>query len=204
MRTVRAFGSPFFMFPCTMKRIVLYACLTGMVSAAALADEAGSGQAPANAPSPEAREVSKELLSPVASALSKLTYVSEAKPRLDAKYYVFLHTASWCASCRVSMPKVIQAIEEMEAEKAPIEVVLVSYDHTATEGLRYAQSSGHDFPVVMDGAQGIYSVPGNKRAGGIPDIRIVTADGELVYSGLAKYLLDWKEHISKFERERSR
>lgn len=202
MKTVGAFASPFFMFHYAMKRIVLYACLTGMVSAT-LADDRASVQVPANAAPSAAREASEKQLSPVARALSQLTYVSETKPRLDAKYYVFLHTASWCASCCVSMPKVIQAIKEMQAEKAPIEVVLISYDHTASEGVQYAQSSGHDFPVVMDGARGIYSVPGNKRAGGIPDIRIVTADGELVYSGLAKYLLDWKEHISKFEQEKS-
>lgn len=193
-----------------MKILSLSACALGLGFSAAMgasgapvasAQPAAPSSVPAATPAQQGADAQQQL-SPVASALSKLTFMSEVRPRLDAKYYIFLHSASWCGACIATMPKVIAAIKEMEAEKAPVEVILCCYDRTAADGLAYSKEKGHAFPLLMDGSPGVYDIPGNQRATGIPDIRIISADGELVFAGLGKRIADWKQLISEYEQKK--
>lgn len=193
-----------------MKIFSLSACALGLsfaVSAAASgaadapASSATSAPATAQAAAQPAADA-PQTLSPVATALSKLTFMSDVRPRLDAKYYIFLHSASWCGACIATMPKVVEAIKEMEAEKAPIEVILCCYNRTASSAIAYSKENGHAFPLLMDGTPGVYDIPGNQRATGIPDIRIIAADGELVFAGLGKKIADWKTIIGEYEQKK--
>lgn len=191
-----------------MKTPSLFACVFGLAAASVAS---GAADAPASPAAPAAATVqapaqpaadAPQALSPVASALSKLTFMSDVRPRLDAKYYIFLHSASWCGACIATMPTVVETIKEMEAEKAPIGVILCCYDRTAAAGVEYSKENGHAFPLLMDGSPGVYDIPGNQRATGIPDIRIISADGELVFAGLGKKIADWKTIIAEYEEKK--
>ena len=129
----------------------------------------------------------------VGAALEKLeTFNAEAN--LEADYYVYLESASWCGPCRREMPGIVKAYKEMQ--KAGIEILLIGADRSPEAAQKYLEDFGAAFPGVHRKDKGVTELPGYTPASGIPAATFVTADGEVLKSGHGSIIMDWKKIIS--------
>ena len=130
--------------------------------------------------------------SSVAKALSKLAYIN-TKPDMEAEYYVYLMSASWCPYCRLAMPVIVGEYGSMRGEK--VEVVLFSSDSTAADASNYLKQHGANFPTTMNS---VASMPGNVPSGGIPHVTLVDKNGTTLASGHPNSVIpQWRQLISK-------
>ncbi len=135
---------------------------------------------------------SKKSLSPVAKALSKL-HCFNGKPMKDAKYYVYLQSASWCGPCREEMPKIVEAYKEMKA--AGIEIILVGRDYSAKEAKDYLKMFKAKFPGFFSDKKDKIELPGFTLSGSVPHATFVDAEGNVLKDGHGSITLQWKEII---------
>ena len=130
--------------------------------------------------------------SSVAKALAKLAYIN-TKPDMEAEYYVYLMSASWCPYCRLAMPVIVGEYGSMRGEK--VEVVLFSSDSTAADASNYLKQHGANFPTTMNS---VASMPGNVPSGGIPHVTLVDKNGTTLASGHPNSVIpQWRQLISK-------
>ena len=132
---------------------------------------------------------------PVAEAVEELGTFN-ADVNRDARYFIYLESASWCGYCRNLMPKVVEEYEALKA--AGVEVILVGADRSAEESESYLGEYGAQFPGVFgDEAQ---NLPGFESSNGVPWICIVDAKGNLLKSGVGGALFpEWRSVISEAE-----
>ena len=52
----------------------------------------------------------------VKAAIQELDFVS-GKPSDKAKYYIYLHSASWCGPCKALMPEIVKDYKKMKKKK---------------------------------------------------------------------------------------
>ena len=133
--------------------------------------------------------------SAVAAKIKGNTYFTEAKPNLNAKYYIFLQSASWCGPCNAEMPEVVKAYEEMKAS-GKVELILLSHDDNPTAGKGFLTKYKATFPGTMNNGA---SVPQLPPAKGIPNATIMKADGTVIESGHGSIIRGWKNQtIGKY------
>ena len=68
-------------------------------------------------------------VSPVAEVLSKATFLSKKKPNLNAKYFMFLRSASWCVPCQMIVPKLMKDYGKMKG--AQMELIFLGQEDEA-------------------------------------------------------------------------
>lgn len=133
----------------------------------------------------------------VPAKLDSLSYISEARPAADAKFYVYLCSASWCPPCRAIMPKVVEQYADIQA--AGGEIILLCFDRTPQAGEAYLKKYSAKFPAIMADFRTAsqLELPGFTPPRGIPNATFVTPDGNVLNSGHGATLLNWRNIIAK-------
>ncbi len=133
----------------------------------------------------------------VPAKLETLQYISQARPAADAKFYVYLCSASWCPPCRAIMPKIVAEYDAVRA--AGGEIILLCYDRSPQAGAVYVKKYGVKFPAVMAGFQTVESIglPGFTPPRGIPHVTFVTPEGKVMHAGFGGTMLEWRDIIAK-------
>lgn len=135
----------------------------------------------------------------IAEALvsSPLTYLNETRPAAEARFYIYLSSASWCRPCRELMPKVIAEYPAIKA--AGGEIILVCFDSTPAAGSLYLKKYNASFPGVAANYNNLSQLtemlPGFAPSDRIPSATIVAADGTLLYKGHGKGILEWRSLV---------
>ena len=128
----------------------------------------------------------------VAEALKDIPFITEKKPNLKAKYYVYLMSASWCAACNVEMPHVVEQYKEMARKK--VEIVYVNGDKTPEEASAFMKKYKADFPCILIASQDTQKLPGFKRIMNFPWAIVVDADGNVLQSARADKVFNaWRQ-----------
>lgn len=166
-----------------MKNIILSLALAAICGGAALAQDSSP--------------VSEPTIAAVPARLQELSYLTETRPVADARFYVYLCSASWCGPCRAIMPDVIKSYADIKA--AGGEIILLCMDANADAGRAYLEKYKMEFPAVMAGF-GSYSqlqLPGFAKVArlGIPYAVVVTAEGKTLFAGHGSALRQWREII---------
>lgn len=174
--------------------ILLALMAVGMLTPCACcgAEEDGAEKTPAT-------KVSKaDALSPVAKALKKLSCFN-GKPNMQAEYYIYLQSASWCPPCRAEMPEIASLYKQMKENG--VEILLVSSDSSKKMAKKYLKEFDADFPATMPKKDGGVDLPGFKDSSTIPHATIVTKDGKIVKDGHGSIVLSYSREIERYEKE---
>ncbi len=160
----------------------------------ALAAATLCGSAAAQEPTTAAAAVSTAA---VPAKLDTMKYISEARPAADAKFYVYLCSASWCPPCRAIMPKIVAEYDAVRA--AGGEIILLCFDSTPQAGTAYVKKYGAKFPAVMVDFQSVgkTGLPGFTPPRGIPHVTFVTPEGKVMHAGSGVSLLGWREILAR-------
>lgn len=179
-----------------MKRTFLYLTLlsgifAGVMAPAAFADEDSAPKTEKKAKKSKKDDSdSASSLSPVAEALSNIELLG-GKPLKGAKFYVYLHSASWCGPCKALMPQIVKEYKKMQKKK--IEVILIGHDKTPAEAEAYLEHYKADFPCILYSNPATNTLPGyTANFAGIPHATIVDAEGNQLKDGHGKEVLEWK------------
>lgn len=124
----------------------------------------------------------------VGAKLKGNTFFNNTEPNLNAEYFIFLKSASWCGPCNMEMPTVAKAYEEMK-QSGKVELILLSHDQTEEKAKGFLEKYGAKFPGLMKGA----SIPDLPPSNGIPNATIMKADGTVIQSGHGSIIRGWKE-----------
>ncbi len=130
---------------------------------------------------------------PSALAAPALTYLNDARPAADARFYIYLSSASWCPPCRALMPKVVEEYPAIKA--AGGEIILLCFDRTLEAGRKYLQNYKAGFPGIMCSFNEAdkLPLPGYVVPRGIPNAIFVAPDGKVLNNGRGFTLLDWRK-----------
>lgn len=133
----------------------------------------------------------------VPAKLQEMNFITDARPAADAKFYVYLSSASWCGPCRAIMPRVVQQYPAIKA--AGGEVILLCFDRSPEAGRAYLQKYNANFPTLMADFRnaGSIGLPGLSAPRGIPNAIFVTPDGKVMNNGHGATLLNWKAITGK-------
>lgn len=140
------------------------------------------------AQSPKKAKKGKKKEGVVGKALKKVTYLTETKPATDAKFYIFLESASWCGPCKAVMPKIVEQYPQMK--EAGIELILVAKEPPES-AKKYLENYKAEFAGVMPAELG--TIPGRVAGQGIPNMCMVDADGKTITSGHGRMVLQWRQ-----------
>lgn len=184
-----------------MKRNFFYLALlvgifAGSVTPAAMAEEESAPRTEKKAKKSKSSKKEKSAesqssnLPAVKAALKNMEFLTDTKPSAKAKYYVYLHSASWCSPCKALMPEIVKEYKKMQKKK--VEIILIGHDRTADAAKAYLEHYEAGFPGIMASSPATASLPGYSAPQGIPNATIVNEDGDVLYSGHGKGVLDWK------------
>lgn len=166
-----------------MKNIGLF---LAMLSCCAVAPAQENAPAAATAPA-----------SAMAKAIEQTNFITAHKPSTEAKYYMFLCSASWCSPCRYVMPKIVKEYPNMMANK-DVEIILLGLDRSPEFTRKYLEKYNAPFAALQYKSDEGLKLPGFPRdIMGIPHIVVVDAEGKLLYRGHAMRYADWKTEIEK-------
>lgn len=131
----------------------------------------------------------------VGEALEGLSYMTEAKPAADARFYIYLCSASWCGPCRAAMPGIVKAYADIK--NAGGELILLCYDSTERAGKAYIRKYGMKFPAVMTNWNdaGKLNLPGFSAPRGIPHAIFVKPDGSVIHKGHGSDVSQWDKVV---------
>lgn len=124
----------------------------------------------------------------VGAMLRKNTYFNNPEPNFNAKYFIFLQSASWCGPCNMEMPGVVKEYEKMKAS-GKVELILLSNDKTQEEAQAWFKKFNATFPAVMKGA----TIPDLPPIKGIPSATIMNANGDVIEHGHGAIIRGWKK-----------
>lgn len=139
-------------------------------------------------------------LSAVAEVLSKGKYLTRKKPNLNAKYYGFVRSASWCVPCKMFVPKLLKDYGKMKGAKMEL-IFLGQEDEAAVK--QYMKEGDFNIPGVMPAELG--SIPGVQFPNlGMPSLCIVDADGNFVGASGGVNMYEWKKQLQAFKKEQAK
>ncbi len=130
----------------------------------------------------------------VAEALRKVKYVSGAKPRNTARFYIMLCSAPWCSACTAAMPGIIKEYEAIT--KAGGELVLICVTGSEAEVLAYKDKYNMPFPVAAHTPRNICGakIPNYVVASSIPEFTTLSSGGTILGTAHGAEISKWKEH----------
>ncbi len=150
-----------------------------------------------------AREVEKkkeaEEIKTVPQAIEALEFFN-GKPSTKAKYYIYLHSASWCGPCRALMPKLIKEYPAMK--KAKVEIILIGYDDSVEKATEYITHYDKGISGILYTNPEVQKLPGFAKPEGIPYATIVSRKGKVLYNGFGNGALNWKEICSNKKKKK--
>ena len=128
----------------------------------------------------------------------------------EARYFIYLYSASWCGPCCAEMPKIVKAYPELRM--LGVEVFLIGQDKTVEDAKKYLKNFKAPFPGLHSSAFKKGKLPGMRGVPGFPWAILVDADGnELMHDLAKKVFAEWKNKIEvdpkllkKAERERAK
>ena len=165
-----------------------------MAAAPAVTAQDTAAPAPAKKAAKGKKEATKEP-SVVGKALQEMTFLTDKKPNPDAKYYIYLQSASWCGPCNAEMPTVVKQYKTMGKK---VELILVSHDNSADAAINFMKKYGADFPCILANSGESGKLPAFKFAGGIPNASMVKANGkEIINAHAGAVIADWKKYSRK-------
>ncbi|MBR5895608.1 MAG: hypothetical protein IKZ13_08720 [Akkermansia sp.] len=135
-----------------------------------------------------------EPTSAVGKFLKEQTYATDARPNLNAQYYLIFRSSSTCKHCHKMLPDIIAAHSEMMAG-GKVDIVFDSYDGELSATKAYLEKNGASFAAAHNPA--MQKMPGALHQYLLlpPGIYIVTAEGKCITHGHASQVLpDWKKH----------
>lgn len=124
----------------------------------------------------------------VGAKLKGNTFFNNSSPNLNAEYFIFLKSASWCGPCNKEMPFIAKEYELMK-QSGKVELILLSHDQTEEAAKGFLKKYGASFAGLMKGAD----IPSLPPARGIPNATIMKADGTVIQSGHGSIIRAWKE-----------
>lgn len=136
----------------------------------------------------------------VKAALKNVTFLTDDEPSTKAKYYIYLHSASWCGPCKALMPEIVKEYKKMKKKK--VEVILIGHDKTADAAVAYLEHYKAGFPGVLSSAPETRSLPGITSPNGIPAATIVDKNGNVLYNGHGKGALEWKKYCKPAKKKK--
>ena len=141
---------------------------------------------------PEAESDTKQAdeLSTIGTLLKDAEYLTDARPNLQAKYYIFLHSASWCAPCQREMPKIADEYTNIK-KSGKVELILASADDDPDKAIKFVSSNNGTFPIIAKGK--MPQLPTPVTPYGFPWIIIVDADGKVIESAHGSSVHKWRE-----------
>lgn len=129
----------------------------------------------------------------VPAAIEELEFLN-GTPNKKAKFFIYLHSASWCTYCGMVMPKFVEQYGDMK--KAKVEIILIGHDSTDEEVTQYIEGYEAEFAAIRYKNEDTATLPGfNKPAKGIPHATIVNRKGKVFYDGHANGALQWETLI---------
>lgn len=167
-----------------------------LAAASATAAPASTGASTASTTQAQSATRGEEALP---SALMRLPFL-QGKPDLQAKYYVYVQSASWCGPCRKYMPVIVDLYDRLK--QAGVEVILVGRDSTEKATAAYAKSHKVTFPVLQGDPGLEASLPGFGMAKSIPHIQVVDRDGAVLLSGHPQHFFTggkWKDLLEQWK-----
>lgn len=132
-------------------------------------------------------------LSRVANILKRCNYFTPNTPKLDAEYYIFLQTASWCTWCRKEMPDVVKIYRDMQQD-GRVELLLLSGGEPFDVTYKWMRGSGAKFAGTGQNKQ-FLTIPGFEYRKSYPSAYVVRADGTHIVSGHSKDIIHhWQKY----------
>ncbi len=132
-------------------------------------------------------------------ALSLVHYL-KGEPDPDAKYYIYLHSASRSRPCCKGMPRIVNSYKKLKEQG--FEIILFGHDGTDKEVVAFAKRFKVEFPVLKDSPELASKVPGYKKITRLPRIIVVDRSGKvIVETHPVRFFRNdqWKNCISKKE-----
>lgn len=153
-------------------------------------------EAPAaeEAPAPAAEQAPANA---VGEALKGVNFITDTKPRYDAKFYIYLTTAGWCGPCNREMPNVVKQYPLML--KKDVQLIMVSADQQPEAATHFMKRNRGDFPCIMGNpTTETQKLPGYRDTHAIPQAILVDAAGNVITVGPAQGIIgDWQKLIKK-------
>ena len=179
---------------------VFYTVLAlGLLAAAPamLAQEGTDAPAPAKKAAKGKKDAPAKEPTVMGKALQEMTFLTDTKPNPEAKYFIYLQSASWCGPCNMEMPIVVKQYKAMKMGKK-VELILVSHDNNADAAVKFMKKYGGDFPCILANSGESGKLPAFKFAGGIPNASVVKANGKEVANAHAGEIIgNWKKYTRK-------
>ena len=165
--------------------LICSALLAGLFGAA-------GGYAQESTPAPATQQ--EQTMSPVAAAISALPPVCGSFNK-NAEYFIYLYSASWCGPCRMVMPDIAKVYKEELSKKGKIEIILLSGDANPDAARRYISHYGVDMLTVMGRGAQVDNLPGAYQVRGIPHAIVVDKNGNRIFNGHARKMLEFLDTI---------
>ncbi len=131
------------------------------------------------------------------------------KPAIDADFYIYLTSASWCGPCNAEMPHVVEQYARMR-ELGTVELVMVSGDRDAQAAKGFAERYNATFPVINPRSLNGQLPPGYTAPQGIPNAIIVDSEGNVIRNGHGSLVMQWEsltvnnpDYASKSDRRKA-
>lgn len=119
------------------------------------------------------------------------------KPKLTAKYYLVLSSASWCGPCQAEMPEIVKEYKRIKKNPS-IELIHVSADRNPADALKWAKEVKAPFPVILPNTAKVPQALTQNSSGGIPNMLILNSEGKVIAEGHPQKLMkEYKKIITK-------
>lgn len=144
------------------------------------------------APAPAAEQAPANA---VGEALKGVNFITDTKPRYDAKFYIYLTTAGWCGPCNREMPNVVKQYPLML--KKDVQLIMVSADQQPEAATHFMKRNKGDFPCIMGNpTTETQKLPGYRDTHAIPQAILVDAAGNVISIGRAQEIIaGWDKMI---------
>ena len=144
-------------------------------------------------PAPAAEEAPANA---VGEALKGVNFITDTKPRYDAKFYLYLTTAGWCGPCNREMPNVVKQYPLML--KKDVQLIMVSADQQPEAATHFMKRNRGDFPCIMGNpTTETQKLPGYRDTHAIPQAILVDAAGNVISIGRAQEIIAGWEKLIK-------
>lgn len=193
-----------------MKRTFFYLAMlsgifAGVMTPAAYADDDATAKTEKKVKKSKTAKVDSDAnsnLPAVKAAIKDMEFLTDDKPSSKAKFYIYLHSASWCGPCKALMPEIVKEYKKMQKKK--VEIILIGHDKTADAAVQYLEHYKAGFPGVLATSADAKKLPGLTNPTGIPAATIVDADGNVLYNGHGKGALNWKDICKPPKKKKSK
>lgn len=138
--------------------------------------------------------VEPQEMSVVARILDEAGYYTAQKAKPNARYYVFICSASWCGPCRRLMPAVVDEFKKNIQNDDTVSLIMMGLDRDEATCKQYLEHYNAGMPGVFGAKLG--KLPNKPAIQYVPFAFILDADGNMIASGHGKLVLEWKARVA--------